>query len=73
MSALVASKIRKPSSPSMAASAKSHGVGDSRAAVSRASNCRWVNPSVGDSAGTPGRRTCSAGECYRTPSRAQVR
>ena len=28
-----------------------------------ASNCRWVSPSVGDSAGTLGRRTCSAGEC----------
>src|SRR3974390_2037151 len=51
------------SSPSMATSAKSHGFGDWRAAVSRASNCRWVNPSVGDSAGTAGRRTCSAGEC----------
>jgi hypothetical protein len=41
--------------------------------VSRASNCRWVNPSVGDSAGTAGRRTCSAGECCKMPSRAQVR
>ena len=65
MSAAVASKIRKPSSPSMATSAKSCGFADSRAAVSRASNCRWVNPRVGDSAGTTGRRTCSAGECSR--------
>jgi hypothetical protein len=40
----VASKIRKPSSPGMATSAKSHGSGDCRAAVSRASNCRWVTP-----------------------------
>jgi hypothetical protein len=39
MSALVASKIRKPSRPSMAASAKSLGSGDWREAVSRASNC----------------------------------
>ena len=38
MSAAVASNIRKPSSPSMATSAKSHGFIDSRAAVSRASN-----------------------------------
>ena len=40
-SALVAPKIRRPS---MATSAKSHGFADSRAAVSRASHCRWVNP-----------------------------
>jgi hypothetical protein len=40
-----------------------HGFGDSRAAVSRASNCRWVKPRVGDSAGTESRRTCSVGEC----------
>ena len=73
MSAPVASKIRRPSSPSIATSAKSHGFSDSRAAVSRASNCRWVNPSVGDSAGTAGRRTCSAGECSMIPSMAQVR
>ena len=36
---------------SMATSAKSQGLPDWRAAVSRASNCRWVNPRVGDSAG----------------------
>jgi hypothetical protein len=46
MSALVASKIRRPSRPSMATSAKSYRFADSRAAVSRASNCRWVNPRV---------------------------
>ena len=45
---------------------------DPRAAVSMASNCRWVNPSVGDSGGTDGRRTYSAGECSRTPSITQV-
>jgi hypothetical protein len=73
MSAEVASKIRKPSRPSMATSAKSYQFGDWRSAVSRASNCRWVNPRVGDSVGTEGRRTCSAGECSRMPSRAQVR
>ena len=73
MSALVASKIRKPSRPSMATSAKSYRLGDSRAAVSRAPNYRCVNPRVGDPAGTAGRRTCSAGECSSTPSRTQVR
>jgi hypothetical protein len=36
----VASKIRKPSSPSMATSAKSPGAWESRAAVSSASNCK---------------------------------
>jgi hypothetical protein len=46
---------------------------DSRTAVSRASNCRWVNPRVGDSGGTAGLRTCSAGECARMPSMSQVR
>jgi hypothetical protein len=30
-------------------------------------------PQVGDSAGTMGRRTCSAGECSRISSRTQVR
>jgi uncharacterized glyoxalase superfamily protein PhnB len=40
MPAPVASTIRKPSSPSMATSAKSHGFAEFRAAVSRASNCR---------------------------------
>jgi hypothetical protein len=44
MFAPVASKIRRPSNPSMATSAKSHGFGDWRAVVMRASNCRWVNP-----------------------------
>ena len=38
----------------MATSAKSQRFEDSRAAVSRASNCRWVNPRAGDSAGTDG-------------------
>jgi hypothetical protein len=55
-------KIRKPGGPSMATRAKAHGSGEWRAAVSRASTCRWVNPTVGDSGGTVGRRTCSAGE-----------
>jgi len=64
---------RKPRSPSIATSAKSQGDGDSRAAVSNASNCRWVNPKVGDSAGTEGRRTCSAGECSSRPSMTHVR
>jgi hypothetical protein len=57
----------------MVTSVKSYGFADSRAAVSRASNCRCVNPSVGDSAGAAGRRTYSAGECGKTPPRAQVR
>jgi hypothetical protein len=57
----------------MATRAKSHGWADSRAAVSMASNCKWVNPSVGDSGGTAGRRTWSAGECSSTASITQVR
>jgi hypothetical protein len=73
MLAPVASNIRRPSSPSIATSAKSCGFDDSRAAVSRASKCRWVNPSVGDSGGTVGRRTCSAGECSKGPLMTQVR
>jgi hypothetical protein len=68
----VASKIRRPSKPSMSTSAKSDVFDDSRDAVSRASNCRWVNPRVGDSGGTEGRRTCSAGECSSRPSITQV-
>jgi hypothetical protein len=32
-----------------------------------------VSPNVGDSVGTLGRRTYSAGECSRTPSLTQVR
>jgi hypothetical protein len=65
--------IRRPSRPSMATTAKSYGLADWRAAVSRASNCRCVNPRADDSAGTAGRRTYSAGECSRTPSMTQVR
>jgi hypothetical protein len=34
----------------------------------RASNCKWANPSVADSAGTDGRRAYCAGECSITPS-----
>ncbi len=58
----VASKMRSPSNPSMVTSAKSHRLGECFAAVSSASNCRWVSPSVGDSTGTLGRRTYSDGE-----------
>ncbi len=54
-------------------SAKSKLFVDSLAAVSMASNCKCVRPSVGDSGGTLGRRTSSAGECSRTPSITQVR
>ena len=35
--------------------------------------CRWVNARVGDSGGTEGPRTCSAGECSSRPSMTQVR
>lgn len=52
-----ASKIRGPSRPSMVTRAKSLGLPDVRAALSRASNCRCDKPSVGDSGGTFGRRT----------------
>ena len=44
-----------------------------QAAVSRASDCRWVNLRVGDSAATAGRRTCSAGECPRDAVHDAVR
>jgi hypothetical protein len=65
-------EVAQVASGSTATSAKSHGFGDWRAAVSRAPDRRWVNPRVGDSAGTDGRRTCSAGECGNTPSRTRV-
>ncbi len=70
MSVPVASKIRRPSRPSRPGidmSAKSLLLAESPAVVSSASNCRRVNPGVGDSAGTAGRRTYSAGECASTP------
>ena len=41
----------------MVTKAKSQTLLDSFAALSRASNCRWVSPRVGDSGGTFGRRT----------------
>jgi len=50
----VASKMRSPSKPSMVTSARSQRFVECLAAVNRASNCRWVSPSVGDSAGTVG-------------------
>src|ERR1700691_3382244 len=62
MFALVASKIRRPSRPSMATKAKSDGLADSLAAVSRASNCKWVHPREGD----------WEGECCIRPSITQV-
>ena len=52
-----ASKIRKPSNPSIATSAKSNRLVESLAADSMASNCRCDRPRVGDSGGTFGRRT----------------
>src|SRR5262249_9808106 len=58
MLAAVASKIRRPS---MATRAKSLGWSSRGRRPSRASNWRWVSPRVGDSAGTVGRRTYSAG------------
>jgi hypothetical protein len=73
MSRPVASMIRNPSSPSRQTKAKSFGLGESRAMLSIASNCRWLSPSVGDRVVTGGRRTCSAGECANTPSMTQVR
>ena len=73
MSASHASKIRSPSRPSITTRAKSLRLADSHAAVSSASNCRCVNPNVGDTDGTTGRRTCSAGDWSRTPSMTAVR
>jgi hypothetical protein len=57
----------------MATSAKSLMFGEVRAALSIASNWRWFSPSVGDSLGTRGRRTYSAGELGRTESMTQIR
>jgi hypothetical protein len=57
----------------MATKAKSLMLPEVFPAVSMASNCRWVSPSVGDSGGTLGRRTWSAGETASTPSSTQVR
>lgn len=57
----------------MATNAKSFGLVESLAAASMASNCRCDSPSVGDSGGTFGRRTQSAGETGRTWSITQVR
>jgi hypothetical protein len=59
--------------PEQAHSAKSYRFGEVRAAVSSAPSWRWVSPSVGDSGGTKGRRTCSAGECSSRPSMTAVR
>ena len=49
------------------------GLGESRPAIKSASNWRWDRPRVGDSGGTRGRRTCSAGDCASTPSMTAVR
>ena len=46
MSAAVASKIRKPGSPSMATRTESPGFADSRVAMSKASNCGWEIPGL---------------------------
>jgi hypothetical protein len=73
MSAPVASKILKPGSPGIATGAKPQGFSDWRAAVSRAPDCRWVKPSVGDPAGTTGRRTCPAAQLPMMASMTQVR
>src|SRR4051812_27514890 len=53
----VASKVRRLRSPSIMTSAKSLRLVEVLAAVSSASNCRWVSSRTGDSAGTLGRRT----------------
>lgn len=52
MLAPVASKIRRPRRPSIATSAKSLGLVESRLAQRIASNWRWFSPRVGDSGGT---------------------
>lgn len=41
----LASEMRRPSRPSIATSAKSNRLVDSRAAARTASNCRWDSPS----------------------------
>ena len=57
----------------MATRAKSLMLVDALAVASMASNCRWDRPRVGDSGGTFGRLTCSAGDAGMMPSMAQVR
>jgi hypothetical protein len=61
MSLPVASKMRSPSRPSIVTRAKSDRLVECLAAVNMASNCRWVNPRVGDSAGTCGRGRIGGG------------
>lgn len=73
MSAPVASTIRSPSSPSLGTKARSLSLPDCRVALSRASNSQVGQPQVGDSAGTVGRRTYPAGECWSRPSISAVR
>jgi hypothetical protein len=64
---------KPPRSPNIVTSAKSQRLGDCFAAVNKASNCRCVKPRVGDSAGTCGRRTYSAGSAQvRRRSRTPV-
>jgi hypothetical protein len=53
-------------------SAKSKGLPDCLAALSIASNCRCVSPSVGEIGRSVGRRTYSAGSA-QAPSSTQVR
>jgi hypothetical protein len=65
---LQASKTRSPTRPSIATSVKSNGLAEVRAATIIALNCRCERPSVGDCAGTRGRRTYPAGEAFSTAS-----
>jgi hypothetical protein len=71
MVAPVASKIRKLSRPGMATSAKSHRSGDWRAAVSRAPDCRRVEPRVGDSAAPQGGWGMRGGACRSRRARCK--
>ena len=73
MSAPVASKIRSPSSPSIATRAKSNGLGECAGGGEHRLELQVGQPQGRRLGGTVGRRTYSAGECSRTASMTQVR
>jgi len=63
----------QPEQAEHATRAKSNTFGEVRAVDSIASNCRFVSPSIGESGGTLGRQTYSAGEWAKISSNTQVR
>ena len=69
----VASKIRSPSSPSIATSAKSHALADCPGGGEQRLELQVGQPEGRGLGRDVGRRTYSAGECSSTPSITQVR